>query len=169
MDFRCEGLLFQPFTSVHRPCECLAARVNALFSKPSHSKPLKISRKHTSCEGVNTFFGKYITYIRARGKRIHQTDCDFFSAIYPLRLPVRTRRDVLFTSRRLFFTTRRVDKTTPGLLGTIPGLFRQAYLSFKIFSLITFPHPKPQWLTNSRVLKEGRWCKYPPPMACFFL
>ena len=37
--FRCEGLRFPSFTSVHRPCECFAAHVNTLKSKPSHSKP----------------------------------------------------------------------------------------------------------------------------------
>ena len=38
--FRCEGLRFPPFTIVHRPCECFAAQMNTLKSKPSHSKPL---------------------------------------------------------------------------------------------------------------------------------
>ena len=39
--FRCEGLLFQPFTSVHSPCECFGSqcecfgnRVNTLKAQP---------------------------------------------------------------------------------------------------------------------------------------
>ena len=34
------------------------ARVKALKSNHSHSKPMKINRKRTLCEGVNAFFGK---------------------------------------------------------------------------------------------------------------
>ena len=63
---KCEGLLFQAFTSVHLPCECFTARVNALKSKPSHSKPLKINRKQDSCEWVNAFWGNNYVYIIAR-------------------------------------------------------------------------------------------------------
>ena len=63
---KCEGLLFQAFTGVHRPCECFTARVNALKSKPSHSKPLKINRKQDSCEWVNAFWGNNYVYIIAR-------------------------------------------------------------------------------------------------------
>ena len=64
--FKCEGLLFQAFTSVHLPCECFTAHVNALLSKPSQSKPLKISRKRTPCEWVNAFWGNNYVYIIAR-------------------------------------------------------------------------------------------------------
>ena len=56
--FRCEGLRFPPFTIVHRPCECFAAQVNTLKSKPSHSNQLNIRRKRALCEWVNTFLGK---------------------------------------------------------------------------------------------------------------
>ena len=31
---------------------------------------MKFNRKRALCEGVNTFFGKYKTYIRAREQRI---------------------------------------------------------------------------------------------------
>ena len=36
----------------------LTASVNALKSNPSQSKPMKINRKRTLCEGVNTFLRK---------------------------------------------------------------------------------------------------------------
>ena len=57
--FGVKACSLQPFT-VALPC------VKALISKPSHLKPLKISKKRAPCEGVNTFFGNLNAYIRAR-------------------------------------------------------------------------------------------------------
>ena len=61
--------------------------------------------------------------------------------MYPLRLPVRTRREVFFTSRRLFRTSPGVGQTSPGLVGTTRGLFGKALHHLKIFHFITNPHP----------------------------
>ena len=61
--FQCESSILPLFTSVHN---CGTVRVNALKSKSSHSKPLKIKRKHALCEWVNVFLGnKKRIYVRA--------------------------------------------------------------------------------------------------------
>ena len=64
---------------------------------------MKINGKRALCEGGEYFFRevKYV-YIYACEKNISQTDCGFFSMIDSLRLPSRTLRVVLFTTRRLF-------------------------------------------------------------------
>ena len=123
MFFRCEGLRFPPFTSVHRPCECFAAHVNTLKSKPSHSKP-PVNQKKTSIVWTGEYFFREIkyVYIHARKESISRKDCVFFSEICPLHWPSRTQHEVIFTSRRQFRTSPGVDKTSPGVDKTSPGL-----------------------------------------------
>ena len=60
MFFRCEGLRFPPFTSVHRPCECFAAHVNPLKSKPSQSNPCKSEGNEHCVNGWIHFSGNVI-------------------------------------------------------------------------------------------------------------
>ena len=99
-----------------------AARVNTWKSKPSHPKTMKISRKHTMCEGVNAFFGKSNAYTRAR--MMGQ-----FHAMGMVGEIARTSRRVVFLNRRFVFPTRRlvfsnyrVVKPTPGFVKPTPGL-----------------------------------------------
>ncbi|MCI6295198.1 MAG: hypothetical protein MR605_05515 [Bacteroidales bacterium] len=73
---------------------------------------MKISRKHTMCEGVNAFFGKSNTYTRARMMgQIH--------AMGMVGDVARTSRRLVCSTRRVVFPTRRVVKPTPGLVTAI--------------------------------------------------
>ncbi|MCI6294414.1 MAG: hypothetical protein MR605_01475 [Bacteroidales bacterium] len=73
---------------------------------------MKISRKHTTCEGVNAFFGKSNTYTRARKKgQIH--------VMYMVGEVAFTSRRVVFLNRRFVFSNHRVVKPTPGLVTAI--------------------------------------------------
>ena len=92
-----------------------AARVNTRKSKPSHAKTMKISRKHTMCEGVNTFFGKSNAYTRARKKgQIHTMGMVGEVAF--------TSRRVVFLNRRFVFSNHRVVKLNSGFVKPTPGL-----------------------------------------------
>ena len=118
--FTVKGLLFPPFTSVHRPCECFEIQT---------FKP-KITENQTEIRTLwrnERFFWGNKNNINARVKRIAQTDGSLFSMTSPPRCPCRALREVLFTTRWLLRTTRRVGKTTPGLVGTISGLVEKAY------------------------------------------
>ena len=77
----CEGLLRSGFTYAspmyHPPFMCLSRivtrlrpDVNGWNSKPSHQKPLKISRERPFCEGLDTLFGNLKTYMFVRAKTL---------------------------------------------------------------------------------------------------
>ena len=73
---------------------------------------MKINRKHTTCEGVNAFFGKSNTYTRARMMgQIHAMGMVWDVA--------RTSRRLVCSTRRVVFPNRRVVKPTPGLVTAI--------------------------------------------------
>ena len=92
-----------------------AVHVNTWKSKPSQARPMKISRKHAMCEGVNTFFGKSNAYTRARKKgQIHTMGMVGEVAF--------TSRRVVFLNRRFVFSNHRVVKPTPGFVKPTPGL-----------------------------------------------
>ena len=110
------------FSTRHRPCECFAAHVNTLKSKPSHQKPMKISRKHAICEGVNTFFGKSNAYTRARMMGQFHAMGMVGEIARTSRRVVFLNRRVVFPTRRLVFSNRRVVKPTPGFVKPTPGL-----------------------------------------------
>ena len=83
---------------------------------------MKINRKHTMCEGVNTFFGKSNAYTRARKKgQIHTMGMVGEVAFTSRRVDFSNRR-IVFPNRRLVFSTRRVVKPNPGLVKPTPGL-----------------------------------------------
>ena len=87
---------------------------------------MKISRKHTMCEGVNTFFGKSNAYTRARKKgQIHVMymvgEVAFTSrrVVFLNRRFVFPTRRLVCSTRRVVFPNRRVAKPTPGLVTPI--------------------------------------------------
>ena len=97
------------------PSQAFTARVNTWKSKPSQARPMKISRKHAPCEGVNTFFRKSNSYTRARKKgQIHTMGMVGEVAF--------TSRRVVFLNRRFVFSNHRVVKPTPGVAKPTPGL-----------------------------------------------
>ena len=105
---------------------------------------MKINRKHTTCEGVNAFFGKSNTYTRAqeganvlpaarwkyqgrtcarkKGK-IHTMGMVGEVAFTSRRVVFLNRRFV-FPTRRLVFSNRRVVKPTPGFVKPTPGFVK---------------------------------------------
>ena len=111
------------------PSQAFTARVNTWKSKPSHAKTLKISRKHTMCEGVNTFFGKSNAYTCARKKgKIHTMgmvgEVAFTSrrVVFLNRRVVLPNRRLVFSTRRLVFSNHWLVKPTPGVAKPTPGL-----------------------------------------------
>ena len=83
---------------------------------------MKISRKHTMCEGVNTFFGKSNAYTRARMMGQFHTMGVVGEIARTSRRVVFLNRRVVLPNRRLVFSTRRVVKPNPGFVKPTPGL-----------------------------------------------
>lgn len=104
------------------PSQAFTARVNTWKSKPSQARPMKISRKHTMCEGVNTFFRKSNAYTRARKKGQIHVMYMVGEVAFTSRRVVFLNRRFVFPTRRLVFSTRRVVKLNPGLVKPTPGL-----------------------------------------------
>ena len=101
---------YKPALPVHTDGAWMVWRVGA--SDPSHSKRLEISNKRASCERMNLFFGKEITYIHAhKGPKIGWKVRSWHTCFTNCRLA--------FPSPGLFSSTRRIGKNNPGLVNSM--------------------------------------------------